>query len=103
MEIKVNADEWKGLSKEDRDKVQDIIGAHFKDAKVSGSSAVQIATQFLAQPRVFGFNFGKPFCTAACGVAEAAAVTACAALSGPAVPICIAAAHAAGNLCRSKC
>ncbi|MGH6864713.1 MAG: hypothetical protein ACREDO_00670 [Methyloceanibacter sp.] len=52
----------------------------------------------MAKPDAWYFNCGKPLCTAAYGVAEAAAVAACATLKGPAVPICIAAAHATGNL-----
>ncbi len=103
MEVKVNSEEWKGLSKQDRDRIQDIIAAHFKDAKISADTKAKPALESLAMPRAFGFNLGKPLCTAACGVAEAAAVTACASLSGPLIPICVAAAHKAGDLCRSKC
>jgi hypothetical protein len=102
MDIKVNAQEWKGLDEEDRAKIQSIIGAHFKDAKVAGDHKSEPAMKVLAQPRMTSFNFKNPFGSSACGIAEAAAVAACAALSGPLVPICVAAAHAAGNLCRSK-
>jgi hypothetical protein len=102
MDIKVNADEWKGLSKEDRDKIQSIIAANFRDAKITGDSGAKAAMDALAQPRITAFNFRNPFGSAACDIAEAAAVAACAALPAPLIPICIAAAHAAGNLCRKK-
>jgi hypothetical protein len=102
MDVKVNSQEWKGLSEEDRAKIQSIISAHFKDAKVTGHHEAELAMTALAQPRVTSFNFKNPLGSSACGIAEAAAVAACAALSGPLVPICVAAAHAAGNLCRSK-
>jgi urocanate hydratase len=103
MDVHVNAGEWKGLSAEDRAKIQSIIQASFKEMKISSTEKHPMAMEALANRKVAAFNFGKPFCTAACGVAEAAAVAACAALSGPAVAICVAAAHAAGDLCRKQC
>jgi hypothetical protein len=104
MDVKVNAEEWKGLSNEDRSKIQAIIAAHFKDAAISGGDKILPAKQYLDQPRTLKFNFSNPLCTAACAVAEAAAVTACSALSGGIlVAVCVAAAHEAGSYCRTKC
>ncbi len=104
MDIQVNNAEWTGLSKEDQDKIQAIIQANFKDSKVIGHAATLPALQFLDQANVYKFGLSRPFCMAAGGIAEAAAVAACsAALSGIAVPVCVAAAHAAGEFCRSKC
>jgi hypothetical protein len=99
MDVQVNASEWNGLSKEDRDKIQAIIAANFRDVTISADNAAEPAMQALARPMA-SFNFSNPFGSAAYNVAEAAAIAACSALPGPLVPICVALAHAAGNLCR---
>jgi hypothetical protein len=94
MNIKVNSTEWSGISDADRKKIQDITDSFFKAQHTFVPVEGARATEAIA---------ANPFCTAACSIAEAAAVAACAALSGPAIPICIAAAHAAGQLCRDRC
>ena len=104
MEIKLNQDEWAGVSAEDRKKIQEIISSHFKGTQVAPHAGAPKATDFLAQRQIQAFNFKNPLCTAACGVAEAAAVAACSVLSGgTAIAVCVAAAHAAGDYCRSRC
>ena len=102
MEVKLNKAEWDGVSAEDRKKIEQIISSHFQGTKIVADPGAAAAKSFVGQ-KVHAFSFGNPFCSAACGVAEAAAVAACSALSGPAVGICVAAAHAAGDFCRSKC
>src|SRR5262249_9726576 len=78
--------------------------SQFKEAKVVGSTSAPAAREALQRARPQGFNLSNPLCTAACGVAEAAAVAACSALSGGvAIAVCVAAAHEAGNYCRSRC
>ena len=103
MAIEVNQSEWNGISEEDRAKIQQIIQSNFQGSTIAPSANAAKSTEALANRQVSAFNFKNPFCTAACGVAEAAAVAACAALSGPAAALCVAAAHAAGEYCRSKC
>jgi len=103
MDVKLNKSEWEGVSVEDRQKIEQIIASHFKDTRVVADANAAPAKSLLAGRSMQSFSFANPFCSAACGVAEAAAVAACSALSGPAVPICVAAAHAAGDYCRSRC
>jgi hypothetical protein len=102
MEVKLNKAEWDGVSAEDRKKIEQIIASHFQGVSLVGDSGTAKAEALLGQ-KLHAFSFKNPFCPAACGVAEAAAVAACSALSGPAIPICVAAAHAAGDYCRSRC
>jgi hypothetical protein len=102
-EVKVNEGEWKGLSAEDKAKIQSIIQAHFPGTKVVGNKTAKPSADALSQITV-QFSFKDPLCSAACGIAEAGAVAACALLPNPiAVAMCVAAAHAAGDFCRSKC
>lgn len=104
MDAKVNAGEWNGLTTDERDEIQAIISSHFKDLTVQGDMSVRPAKEFLENAQFQRFNFSNPLCTAACAVAEAAAVAACSALSGGvAIAICVAAAQEARNFCRSKC
>lgn len=103
MEVNVNQNEWNSLSSEDKQKIQSIISSHFPEVKIFGSESSPRSEQSVAA-LTYTFNFSNPFCTAACGVAEAAAVAACSALSGGvAIAVCVAAAHEAGNYCRSRC
>ncbi len=103
MKVQVNSGEWQGLSAEDQTKIKDIIEANFNGAKITSDPGVPLALDSLQKPSVAFFGLDKPLCQAACGMAEAAAVAACATFTGPALPICIAIAHAAGNLCRKRC
>ena len=103
MDVKLHKGEWEGLSAEDRKKIEQIIGSHFDDIKIIPDATIAAARELIARRQPSGFNLSKPFCTAACGVAEAAAIAACAVLSGPAVALCVAAAHVAGDYCRSQC
>jgi hypothetical protein len=102
MDVKLNKAEWDGVSPEDRKKIQQIIASHFQGATIVGDTAVAKSETLIGQ-KAHAFSFRNPLCSAACGVAEAAAVAACSALSGPAIGICVAAAHAAGDYCRSRC
>jgi hypothetical protein len=103
MDVKLHKGEWEGLGAEERKKIEQIIGSNFKDMKIIPDLNAAASRQLLAARPLQAFNLSKPVCTAACGIAEAAAVAACAALSGPAIPICVVAAHAAGDYCRSRC
>ena len=103
MDVKVNKSDWDGINADDRKKIEQIIASHFKDAKISPDPGTGKARELIAKRSMTAFSLSNPLCSAACGVAEAAAVAACSALSGPLVPICVAAAHAAGDFCRSKC
>jgi hypothetical protein len=101
MDVKVNKDEWEGVSAEDRKKIEQIIASHFKETKIAPDPKFASAKTFLAN-RQMPVNFS--ICTAACGVAEAGAVAACAMLSGGvAIALCVAACHAAGDWCREQC
>ncbi len=105
MDVKVNKDEWAGVSDEDRQKIEQIIDLYFKGTKIVPDKNISTSKELLAKRKSPDFNFESPICNAACGVAEAAAVAACSILpGGPVViAICVAAAHAAGDYCRSHC
>ncbi|MBB5342003.1 hypothetical protein [Tunturiibacter gelidoferens] len=96
-EIKIHAQTWNALSVEDKISIERIL----KDTKLLAPNDTLTADAAVVAPTDLPAT--DPFCKIACDIAEAAAVTACGSLSGPAVPICIAAAHAAGDFCRSKC
>jgi len=107
--ISVNSGEWQVLSDADKTKLTAILtkSGLLRDATIQpDASAPKALKQASAsggglpvQPAFLGINF----CEIACDVAEAGAVAACGSLTGPAAAVCIAAAHAAANLCRSKC
>jgi hypothetical protein len=100
---RVNEQEWKDLSAQDKTKIQSIIRAHFPGTTVAGHKGAKPSADALSQITL-QFNFKDPYCSAACGVAEAGAVAACSLLGNPiAIAVCVAAAHAAGDICRSKC
>ena len=101
-DIKINAGQWNGLSADHKTKITEIL---------RGTNLLHEGDQVIADSTVAaieGLNAGTVhpesfWCSLACNAAEAAAVAACAALSGPAAAVCVVAAHAAGELCRSKC
>jgi hypothetical protein len=95
--IKVNSGQWQSLSKDDQERVSNIL----KTTGLLKEGATIAPEPSLAAAGVH--VFGNPFCKIGCDLAESAAVAACALLTGPAVAICIAAAHAGGELCRSRC
>jgi hypothetical protein len=95
MDIKVNDADWNGLSPEDREKIQTIVKQIFKqDHQIVGDK-----DQVTASAEQLG-----SFCTFACDAAQTLAETACRALpNAPAQQVCLIAAKAAGDFCRSKC
>lgn len=99
MDIKVNDVEWSELAAAERQKIEEIVSGYFKGASIVPDAATPVSDVL---PE--GLRGGNPFCEAACNVAEAAAVAACAALTNPiAIAACVAAAHAAGDYCRREC
>lgn len=101
MDAKVNAKQWNALPAEDRKRIENVIASTFgKNAKVVPDPNAPEASMQTA-----GFKpQGNPLCEAACGIAEAAAVAACAGLGNPiAVAACVAAAREAGKECRRHC
>jgi hypothetical protein len=102
--IKVNAGQWQGLSKDDQDRVRKILastGLLKEGASITPDAAAPQAAAIPAggaQPQ----GLGTPFCKIACDLAEAGAVALCTA-TGPGLPVCLALAHAGGELCRSRC
>ena len=100
MKVKVNDAQWKGLTESQRKTIDQIVGGNFKGAAISPDAGTPEA----GQAAVEGFlGLPNPFCRAACDVAEALAISACASLPPPANAVCIAAAHAAGDACRGGC
>ena|ERR1700722_8318925 len=95
-DVKLNDKQWNSLSDAEKKKITEMMRQlkiiEKNDSFVS-DSATHATTAVLT----------NPFCTAACDVAEGAAVAACAVFTGPAFAVCVAAAHAAGDLCRSRC
>lgn len=99
MQIKVNADEWGGLSEIDREKIRAVVGSFFKGAEIVSDEHTPRSGVDTQSIKVSGF-----LCTAACNVAQAAATAACASLVNPiAIAACVALASAAGDECRKLC
>ena len=102
--IKVNSADWEVLSDADKGKLSGILKRTglLRDATIAADASVKSVTRA-------GVAADSPapqdsiFCKIGCDMAEAAAVAACATLTGPAAAICIAAAHAGEELCRSRC
>ena len=104
MDVKVNKSEWDSLTEAERESITSITTKHFKNTTLTPDPTTAKSRDTVAQQIKPAFNWSNPVCTAACGVAEAAAVAACSALSGGvAIAVCVAVAHEAGNFCRSQC
>jgi hypothetical protein len=101
MDAKVNAKQWNSLSADDKKRIETVITSTFGQSArvVPDANAPELSMQTMGfQPQ------GNFICEAACGVAEAAAVAACAGLGNPiAVAACIAVAKEAGKECRRGC
>jgi hypothetical protein len=120
-DIKVNAQEWEKLSEGERSQITSIMKEHgfltgadkiVADATAppSAQAVKEAATHLASVARTHkgittaaatpaAFNF----CKTGCDIAEAAAVAACALVPTPGNALCVAAAHAGGEFCRSKC
>ncbi|CAN5676802.1 hypothetical protein BH10ACI4_BH10ACI4_11660 [soil metagenome] len=95
----IHAQTWNALSGDEQSRVEHIL---------KSTTLLKDGDHLHADPNAPAITnsemaLGNPFCTIACGVAEAAAVAACGTLTGPAAALCIAAAHEAANYCRSRC
>jgi hypothetical protein len=97
--IKVNANQWQALSTADQSKISQILKdtGLLRDASITPDPATPASG-----PAAAGF-LPSGVCKALCGVAEGAAVAACAGLAPIAAAACVVAAHAGADLCRSKC
>jgi hypothetical protein len=124
-DIKVNGAEWNQLSEENRAQITSIMkenGFLTGTAKIVGDEsapkaavAVRAAVTFLqktakAHKAAAGKGaasseiLGLPSpCKIGCSLFEAAAVAACSLVPPPGNAICVVAAHAGGEFCRSKC
>jgi len=92
MTIKVNKQDWNALSATEQNEISSIIGAHFT------GETIEATDDGTAIADVGGF------CTMICNAAQAGATALCGRLTNPtAKQVCIVAAQAAGDLCRSKC
>jgi hypothetical protein len=92
MTIKVNKQDWNALSATEQNEISSIIGSHFT------GETIEATDDGTAIADVGGF------CTLICNAAQAGATALCGRLTNPtAKQVCIVAAHAAGDLCRSKC
>jgi hypothetical protein len=101
-DLRIHQDALRGVSDSDQRRIEDIL-------KNTGLLAPQdrlVSHAGAADALDFSIKFPKipnPLCKLGCNAAEAAAVAACAALSGPAAAACIVAAHTAADYCRSRC
>lgn len=123
-DINVNASDWNKLSEEHKSQITSIMkenGFLTGAAKIVGdenapkaAEAVRATSAYLqasatshkaATPSgaTASAEAGFNFCKIGCDIAEAAAVAACALVPTPGNAICVAAAHAGGEFCRSKC
>ncbi len=99
VKVPVEQDMWNSLSESDREQINNIMrstGLIGSEDSVAAGTEADIAG--IKWPKI-----PNPLCRLGCNAAEAAAVAACAGLSGPAAPVCIAVAHTAGEICRSRC
>jgi len=101
-DLKMPADTLKGVSDSDQRRIEEILkntglldAQDHVVAQTGDSDELEFRIRFPRIPR--------PLCKLGCNAAEAAAIAACAALSGPAAAACIIAAHAGADLCRRKC
>lgn len=97
-DIAVNDQDWSKLSNEDQMKINEIL-------KTSGLISDGDAAVGASQPSALkpAWHIPNPLCKLGCNAAEAAAIAACATLSGPAAAVCVVAAHTAADYCRSRC
>jgi hypothetical protein len=127
MAIHVNASDWDQISEGDRSKIASIMQEHGFLAKgeeitadksappakevaraaashlQASAKAVKSAGSGRAGVAAAGAAGGFNVCKIGCDIAEAAAVAACSFVPAPGNAVCIAAAHAGGEFCRSKC
>jgi hypothetical protein len=98
MQIKVNADDWNGISEEDRKAIQEILSKTFKsDPQVVTDPQAPAAAQS-GEADLGGI------CNSLCNMAQSAAEALCGKIGNEAAKqICLVAAQTAGDLCRSKC
>ncbi len=120
-DIKVNASEWNQLSEKHRSEITAIMREHgflaetqnivADEAAPKAAETVRAAASHLqasakaqktmaTRPEAATASAG--FCKIGCDIAEAAAVAACSLVPAPGNALCIAAAHAGGEFCRSK-
>jgi len=99
--IKVNSTEWNTLTKDDQERVKNILavtGLLKGGISITPDPSVKASAAGLSGG---GFQPAASFCKIGCDIAEAAAVAACAAT--PAPQLCINAVHAAADICRQNC
>ena len=87
------------VSETDRNRINEILrtsGLIGSDDQIGSERDAELAG--LKWPKI-----PNPVCKLGCNAAEAIAIAACGGLSGPAAGVCIVAAHAAADLCRSRC
>jgi hypothetical protein len=102
-EIKVNSGDWNSLSSEDQDKITKIMtSTGLLSSGVSITPDENTASVSALKGAAETAELGS-FCTIACNLAQAAAVAACNMIPPPGNAVCIVAAQAAGDYCRSKC
>jgi len=101
--IKVNSTEWNNLTKDDQERVKNILAA---TGLLKGGVSIMPdpnAKMSAAGLGAAGFPPAGPFCKIVCDLTQAAAAAACVGLPPPAAAVCIAAANAAGDVCRQQC
>jgi hypothetical protein len=89
---------WDPLSDDEKARITDVL--RHSGALPAGDRIVSGDNQPFLRPN---FHIPNPLCKLACNAGEAAAIAACASLSGPAAAACIVAAHTAADYCRSRC
>ncbi|KAB1076081.1 hypothetical protein [Methylobacterium planeticum] len=100
MQIKVNANDWNGISDEDRKAIKEILSKTFKN---EADIVADPQTQSVAQSGGAGTNLDG-ICTSLCNMAQSAAESLCNKIgNATAKQVCLIAAATAGDLCRSKC
>lgn len=102
-DIKINQQQWDTLSEEDQKTIT-------KGLRAIG--ALRIGDHIVGDPNIPPFDpkthlqpmdILKDLCKVACDVAAKNAEAWCYANAGPALPVCLAAAEAARQLCRDRC
>ncbi|HEV7873964.1 MAG TPA: hypothetical protein VGO82_07495 [Enterovirga sp.] len=100
MQIKVNADDWNGISEVDRKTIQEIMSKSFKgDPQIVKDTQAPAVTQSTDPAAEL-----DGICTSLCTVAQSAVEALCGRIGNATVKqVCLVAAQVAGDACRSKC
>ncbi|HEX9927726.1 MAG TPA: hypothetical protein VGB02_04180 [Pyrinomonadaceae bacterium] len=105
--IKVNDKDWNSLAGDDQARISNLVAISFGEAITPDANEPSVggggAGTLSAGGAAGGLQAQGIWCKLGCEAARAVAATGCAALSGPAVAVCLAGVQAGYQFCISKC